>query len=54
MSEKHGRKVGMSEINASDITLRLISIFERVERRENLSGNGENKKKYEEVIIRNF
>lgn len=28
--------------------------IERVERRENLSGNGENKKSYAEVIIRNY
>lgn len=28
--------------------------IERVERRENLSGSGENKKQYAEVIIRNF
>ena len=28
--------------------------IERVERKENLSGSGENKKQYAEVIIRNF
>ena len=28
--------------------------IERVERRENLSGSGENKKSYAEVIIRNY
>ncbi len=28
--------------------------IERIERRESLSGNGNNKKRYAEVIIRNY